>query len=492
MRTGAILTGTALVVALAAGAWWWRADVDDAPRWRTATTSRGPLVAVVSASGTINPVASVQVGSQVSGQLRDVLVDFNSEVRAGQVVARIDPETFRHRVRQAQADLDAARAQVAVQQAQVSARRAELTRAEVTLADARVDLSRKEQLLARNFISSAERDRARALMRALEEDVHAARAALEVAGAQVRNSEATVSQRAAALAAAQVDLDRTVIRSPVDGVVIKRSIEPGQTVAASLQAPELFVIAKNLHDMQVDTAIDESDIGRIRPGLSGTFTVDAYAGRSFTGEVRQVRKAPVNVQNVVTYTVVLGFENPNSTLLPGMTASVRIETDRRGDATQVPNAALRFRMPPELAARYAPPPATRAPAPPAELDASSASGAAPAVPGTPSASRASDAGLLRTANATTAGTPSVSGAARHDAWPARSEAGTPHGSWRGNGRARLWMLERGQPRVLEVRVGITDGATTEVLAPELAPGTTVITGIDARVDTQRSRALRAF
>ncbi len=352
-RTLAI--GVVVLGAAVAAGWWWSGDRSAAPQWRTAKLARGPLTAAVSASGTINPVASVQVGSQVSGQLRDVLVDFNSEVKAGQVVARIDPETFQHRVRQAQADLDAAHAQVAVQEAQVAARRAEVTRAEVTLADGQLDLSRKEQLLARNFISAAERDKSRAVMRAQEEDLRSARAALDVAGAQVRNSEATVKQRIAALAAAQVDLDRTVIRSPVDGVVIKRSVEPGQTVAASLQSPELFVIAKNLHDMQVDTSIDESDIGRIRLEQKATFTVDAFPGRSFEGQVRQVRKAAQNIQNVVTYVVVIQFANADGALLPGMTANVRVATESRTDVLQAPNPALRFRMPPELATRYAPP-----------------------------------------------------------------------------------------------------------------------------------------
>ena len=352
-----LLTVVLLVVALAGGgaAWWWtRGQAADEQPWRTAKIARGNITAAVAASGTINPVASVIVGSQVSGQLAEVLVDFNSPVKAGQVVARLDPQTFEQAVRQAQADLDAARAQVAVQQAQVDARRADISRAEVNLAEAQLDLSRKEQLVERGFISSAERDKARAVARAIEQDLNAARATLQVAQAQVRNAEATASQREAALASSRIALARTIIRSPVNGVVIKRAVEPGQTVAASLQAPELFVIAQNLRDMQVDTAIDESDVGRMRQGQRATFTVDAFPGRTFEGVVEQVRKAATNVQNVVTYNVVVTFQNPGGQLLPGMTANVRIATETREGVLMVPNAALRFRPPADLAVASGP------------------------------------------------------------------------------------------------------------------------------------------
>lgn len=344
MKKLLIVLAIVLAAAAAGGKYWYdqRASAA-APSFKTAKLIRGSLTAAVSASGTINPVASVSIGSQVSGQLKEVLVDFNSEVKAEQVIARIDPETFSYRVRQARADLDAARAQVLVQEAQVSARRADVTRAEVNLAEADRDLNRKQQLVEKNFISPAERDKANSVMRAAQEDLKSAKAMLAVALATVKNNDAVVKQREAAQANAQVDLDRTVIRSPVDGVVIKRSIEPGQTVAASLQSPELFVIAKNLRDMQVDTSIDESDIGRIRPEQKASFTVDAFPGRSFEGVVAQIRKSAQNVANVVTYTVVVTFQNSDGVLLPGMTANVRIVTDNRPDVLQIANAALRFR-----------------------------------------------------------------------------------------------------------------------------------------------------
>ena len=192
--------------------------------------------------------------------------------------------------------------------------------------------------------SQAERDKALSLVRAQEQELAAAEAGVGVALAQVRNSEALVSQREAALAASRVDLARTTIRSPVDGVVIKRSVDAGQTVAASLQAPELFVIARNLSDMQVDTSIDETDIGRIRTGQQASFTVDAYPGRRFEGQVSQVRMAATNVQNVITYNVIVRFSNAEGLLLPGMTASVKVVTDTRDEVLKVPNAALRLRI----------------------------------------------------------------------------------------------------------------------------------------------------
>lgn len=342
------LIGWAVVVAsLGGGGWWWttQRNAADAPVFRTARVERGTLTATVAASGTLAATVQVQVSSQVSGQIREVLTDFNAEVRKGQVLARLDPETFEYRVRQAEADLEAARAQVGVQLATVAARRSDLNRVRINLDEARRDLDRKQDLVARNFISSAERDRALALVRALEQDVESATAQIQLAEAQVKNVRATVAQREAQVASSRVDLGRTVIRAPVDGVVIKRSIEPGQTVAVSLQAPELFLIAQDLRDMQVEVSIDEAEVSRLRIGQRTTFTVDAFPGRTFEGTVRQVRKASKNEQNVITYTAIVSTSNDALTLLPGMTANVRIVTDVRENVLKVPNAALRFRPP---------------------------------------------------------------------------------------------------------------------------------------------------
>jgi HlyD family secretion protein len=343
-----IWMASAVVLALAGGGagWWWMQQSDpSAVAWRTGVVERGSLQATVSASGTVNPVTQVSVGSQVSGQVRQVLVDFNAEVKAGQLIAEIDPETFEYRVRSAQADLDAARASVLTAQANASASRAAISRAQTDLAEARRVHERNQQLVAQAFIAQSEADRTRAVMASAEEGVKAAQAQLGVSAAQITTAQAIVAQREAVLAQARVDLGRTQIKSPVNGIVIKRTVERGQTVAASLQAPELFVIAQNLSDMQVDASIDEADVGRIRPGQKATFTVDAFPGQTFEGQVNLVRKAGQNVSNVVTYVAVIAFSNATGRLLPGMTANVRVVTDVRADALKVPNAALRVRLP---------------------------------------------------------------------------------------------------------------------------------------------------
>jgi HlyD family secretion protein len=327
-----------------AAAWWWRRADDVQPTYRTAPIERGALQASVAAGGTVTPVRQVQIGTQVSGQIKEVLVDFNSPVRAGQLLARLDPETFEYRVRQSSADVEAARAQVLTAQANAMAAQAGVSRAQLDLTEARRDLARREELLAREFISAAEVDRVRAVAASAEQTVSSAQAQLRVAEAQVQSAGAVVRQREAQLAQARIDLQRTEIRSPVDGIVIKRSIELGQTVAASLQAPELFIVARNLSDMQVDTSIDEADVSRVKLGQPATFGVDALPGRTFEGTVSQVRKAALNQQNVITYIAVIGFRNPGEALLPGMTANVRIVTDQRDDVLKVPNAALRVRL----------------------------------------------------------------------------------------------------------------------------------------------------
>ena len=322
---------------------YWQGMKTTSP-YRTAKLEMGNLQASVAASGAVNPVAQVSVGTQVSGQIRDVLVDFNSEVKAGQLLAQIDPETFEYRVRSSQADVDAARAAVLTAQANQVAAQAQVSRVQVDLDEAQRDYARKTSLVAQNFIAQSEADKARALVRSNAEALKAVQAQVGVAQAQVTTAQANVAQREAALGQARIDLARTRITSPVNGIVIKRTIERGQTVASSLQAPELFVIAKNLSDMQVDANIDESDVGRLRVGQKASFTVDAFPGQAFEGEVRQVRKAAVTVANVVTYVAVVGFSNTHGNLLPGMTANVRVITDQRDHVLKVPNAALRVRI----------------------------------------------------------------------------------------------------------------------------------------------------
>jgi HlyD family secretion protein len=343
LRYGVILL---VLCALAAAGWFgWKqyAASKAPPAWRTAKVERGPITASVSATGTLNPVRSVQIGSQVSGQLKEVYVDFNDVVKEGQLVARIDPESFDLRVRQAQADVEAARATVGTQLAGVGAQRAAVSREEVNVVEAKRDLERKQMLFDKGFISAADRDRALALVNTSQEQLKTTLAQLAVAEAQTKNAEAIVKQRDAQLAQARVDLERTAIRAPVDGVIIRRSVDAGQTVAASLQAPELFILARNLTDMQVEASIDEAEVGRLAIGQRATFTVDSFPGRIFSGEVLQVRKSARVVQNVVTYIAIISAINPDLSLLPGMTANIRVVTEQRPNVLKVPNAALRFR-----------------------------------------------------------------------------------------------------------------------------------------------------
>jgi HlyD family secretion protein len=339
----AATAGTLAVVA-AGGTWWWVQGRAPDVTYRTGKIERGPLQATVSASGAVNPVTQVSVGTQVSGQIKELYADFNSEVKAGQLIALIDPETFEYRVRQSQADVDSAQAAVLTAQANAAASRAAVSRAKVDLAEATRDYERKKMLVDKQFIAQSEADKAAALVNTTRESVKSAEAQLGVTDAQIKSAQANVAQRQASLAQARIDLQRTRITSPVNGIVIKRAIEKGQTVAASLQAPELFVIAQNLQDMQVEASIDESDVGRIRTGQRATFTVDAFPGQTFEGEIRQVRKAAQTVANVVTYVAVVGFSNTGGRLLPGMTANVRVVTDSRDSVLKIPNAALRVRI----------------------------------------------------------------------------------------------------------------------------------------------------
>src|SRR5438094_319735 len=314
------------------------------PQYRFASAELGPPTAAVSASGNLNAVITVQVGSQVSGQIKELLVDFNSVVKKGQVIARIDPDIFEAKVIQARADLDSAKATVLNQQAQVERSRADVgnaraahaearaqtAKAQVAVLDTKRDLDRKTELFARQLIAKsdldtsqaahdsavAQLDSARAHEQALESAIQSAIAQLRVAEAMLVSARAQVEQKDAGLKQAQVDLDHTTIRAPVQGVVVSRQVDVGQTVAASLQAPVLFTIAQDLTKMQVETSVDEADIGRVKLNDQATFTVDAFPNETFVGRVTQIRKAAQVVQNVVTYTVVVAVDNPSGRLLP--------------------------------------------------------------------------------------------------------------------------------------------------------------------------------
>jgi HlyD family secretion protein len=468
------------VLALAAAAYFWTQRNDaEAPRFRTAKVERGPITATVSATGTLNPVTSVQVGTQVSGQIKELYVDFNSPVKKGQLIARIDPETFEYRVRQAQADTDAARSA--------------LNRSQVSLVNAQRELNRTKELVAKNFVSSAELD--------------AKQSAFDLAQADVRNAQAVVAQREASLASARVDLGRTEIRAPVDGVVIKRSVDVGQTVAASLQAPELFIIAKDLRDMQVETSIDEADVGRIRLGQRASFSVDSFPGRSFNGEVRQVRKAAQNVQNVVTYTVLVTASNDAGQLMPGMTANVRIVTDTRESVLKAPNAALRFRPPGESAADGKKGGANDA----GKAEAKGAPAGTAGAGGQGAQFRERLVADLKLDADQQARLDPILADMRNKFMAARDlpeeQRGKALAAARNESRARIeeilkpeqkaryaelvaeqagragtatrgrvWVLAAGKPKALDVRVGLTDGTMTELAGEGIDEGTEVLVG----------------
>lgn len=332
-----------LAVAAAAYSWQpWR-DTAAGPQYRLDKVERGALSAAVSASGTLNALISVQVGSQVSGLIKEIKADFNSEVKQGQIIARLDPETFESRVSQAEADLKAAESGTEVARGNLAVRQAETNKAKIALDQALRNLERKRSLIAQGFLSTAELDTAQSDAETAREQLRLATADAGVAAAQVANAQALSGQRRAALKQARIELERTLIRSPVNGVVISRNIDVGQTVAASFQAPVLFTIARDLRRMEVNVAVDEADVGRVRSGQKMRFTVDAFPGERFTAQVTQIRKAPQINNNVVTYSVMATLDNPDLKLLPGMTASARILTEERKDVLKLPNEALRFR-----------------------------------------------------------------------------------------------------------------------------------------------------
>lgn len=340
-----LVAGVVLALGIAGAAYWYWGGAPAQPAFRLAGIERGNVVAAVSATGTLNPVVSVQVGSQVSGQIKEIFVDYNSVVKKGDVIARIDPQSFELRVNQAMGDLEASRATEMTQRANVNALQAEVSRAQVALAEAERNLKRNRMLVDKGFVSQAALETSQSAVAIANEQVKTAQAQRAVGDAQVRNGVALVKQRESQLAQARVDLERTTIRAPVDGIVISRSVDAGQTVAASLQAPVLFVIARNLTDMQVEASIDEAEIGRVAIGQEATFTVDSFPGRIFRGKITQVRKAALVVQNVVTYVAIISAPNPDLTLLPGMTTNVRITVASRDQVLRLPNAALRYRPP---------------------------------------------------------------------------------------------------------------------------------------------------
>ncbi len=394
----------------------------EATRLVTTPVDRGDIADVVGATGVLQAVTTVQVGSQVSGTIKDLLADFNSTVRKGQVIARLDPALFQARVAQAQANLVSARADV--------------ERARATIADAKQKYERAQELAKQDLVPPS--------------DLESAKAVYDGARAQLQASEAAVSQAEAALNQAQVDLGHTVIAAPIDGVVLARNVDVGQTVAASLQAPVLFVIANDLTQMQVNASIDEADIGRVKAGQNVTFRVDAFPDETFRGRLEQVRLQPVTAQNVVTYNTIVAVDNKGQRLMPGMTATVSVVIEERKDALRLPAAALRFR--PEGFEDKRGGGAGRA--------TSAGGGARPGGSGSPGVVPAVGAG-------------SGGGAERASRTEGRDAPG------RGPGRPGLVFVagEDGRPQPLRVRLGVSDGRFVEVIEG-LEEGQKIITGVE--------------
>ena len=419
--------------------------------YRLASVDRGPMTASVRATGTLNPVTTVLVGSQLSGQVVEILADYNTPVKEGQVVARLYSEQIKSRRDAALADLAQAKADRETKSSQIDKAKSALLRAEAIsadlaaqrdraqaqLAEAQRNFQRQTELTARgvgtqNALEQAQTqlDIQKATLASAEAQIASNRAEatglkadIVLAEAGVKAADAVILQREAKLRDIEIDLARTEIRSPVDGVVVKRDIELGQTVAASLSSPTLFTIAQDLREIDIHANIDEADVGRLKPDQRVSFTVNAYPNRTFEGTVRMVRLGAQTVQNVVTYTAVIGVKNLDQALLPGMTANLQIVTDEREDVLRVPNAALRFRP----------------------------AGVPTAATGNSALEMQNGRGWARGANARPAPDDGADG--------------------------RVYRLgPDGNPQAVPVRLGVTDGSFTEVLRGDVQEGTPIIIG----------------
>jgi HlyD family secretion protein len=433
-----ILTLVAVVLA-GGGLYYYRTQTAaKAPMPVTAEVTRGNVIAKVDATGALAPVTTVQVGSQVSGTVKALFVDYNAHVKKGQVIAELDPSLFQTQVDQARATLIKSQSDV--------------DRAKVELDDSRSKFKRAQELWEQKLIS--------------RNDLETAQTTAMQAESSLKSAEAQVTQARASLNQAQVNLEHTIIRSPIDGTVISRSVDVGQTVAASMSAPTLYLIAQDLTQMQVSASIDESDIGRIQIGQPVSFRVDAYPQQTFRGTVKQVRLDAKTDQNVVSYTTMIDVPNEDLRLKPGMTANVTVQIAANENVLRVPNSALRFAPTPELFAALG----QEAP--------QQLAGGARGAPGV--AGSAGTAGQTAgRAEGTTAGRDrfaQLTAEERAQFQARRAAAGDPAGAATG-GFGRVWVLREGKLQLLRVRTGVTDGAMTAIVGGELKEGDRVVIGI---------------
>jgi HlyD family secretion protein len=416
-----------LVILVAAGLFVaFRLNQKPEEEYFTAKVEQGDIRQVIEATGTINPVTLVQVGSQVSGMISKLYVDFNSKVTQGQVIAEIDPKLFQGTVQQAQADLQNA-------QATLAAAKANLAKDEATLKQNKLDYERAKSLVPPGVMSQQQLDQAKATYDAISAQVGSDRAGIQQA-------EAQVAQKTASLKVAQTNLDYTIIRAPTNGTVVNRNIDIGQTVAASLQAPTLFTIAQDLTKMYVYAKTDEGDVGQIRPGHNADFQVDAFPKEVFHGIVSQVRMNATTVQNVVTYDTIVEFKNPDMKLFPGMTAYVSIPVASVSNVVKIPNAALRYK--PDL---------------PVEKVRELYSRYGITAPQNQQPSRAPE-------------TPSQEPAGSTREHPAASSNGT-------SDTAVVWKLQPDKSlQPLQVRIGLTDHTYTALTGGDIKAGDELVTG----------------
>jgi HlyD family secretion protein len=507
-----LIAVTTLAAATLATLWTQRTTAEE---FITAKIEQGNIRHSVSATGTLQAVTTVQVGSQVSGTIAALFADFNSTVRKGQVVAQLDPAIFQAQVASARANLEQAKANLADAQARVLAAEATVTnqRAGVSSAtanlaalkaqrdDAHSLLQRQEALTSSGIITQRELDAARANSQAAEArhnqaaaqlnqakatEESAAKAGIAQARAQVQQAKAQVQQTEAALRLAEVNLSHTTIASPIDGVVVSRNVDVGQTVAASLQAPTLFTIANDLTQMQVIANIDQADIGVINSSNRTNFTVDAFPGQNFTGAIRQIRLNPQNAQNVVTYNVVIDVDNPELKLKPGMTANLTVTIAERTNILKVPNAALRFIprdvTPDKLREMIRGDQPTGAHAKPS------------AAPSGSETTQANDRGRRRQPDQTTGSRPGSSGNRPSGTGGPGREGGPPGSPTSAvlQGQTRIvWVLgPDGKPQPRKIKLGITDGVNTEMAEGELKEGDQVIVGQNRPTENRPTNSQR--
>ncbi len=381
MKKAAVAIIIAVLIIGGLAGWYYLGKKNGSSEWITQKVSRGNIKTTISASGSLAALTTVEVGSQVSGNILKLFADFNDVVKAGQLVAQLEPSTYEAQVQQAKANLENAiateknnvaqvknlEASLLNAKAEISISRANINKAKVTQDESERNYKRVEELFKRKLVSTADRDTAKAGFDSAKASYEvslaqlesskaremATKAQIDAAKAQIEGAQARVRQMEAQMHVSEINLDRTKISSPIDGVVISREVDEGQTVAASLQAPKLFVIAQDLRKMQIDTAVDEADIGLVHDGQAVTFTVDAYKDKVFKGKIHQVRLMPIETSNVVTYSVMVNVENDELLLKPGMTANVEIIVGNRKDVLRIPSKALYFKAPENLKAQKA-------------------------------------------------------------------------------------------------------------------------------------------